>query len=135
VLGTSDVDRREMAAIFAGGAIGALARAGISQLFPSGPESWPWAVFVINLSGAFILGYAITQIERRPPPSSYWRPLIGSGFCGTFTTFSTLQLELLNMVRYEDYWLAAAYAGASIGLGYLAVSTATALVRRHRMFR
>ncbi len=131
--GLSDIDRRELAAIFAGGALGALARAGISQLFPSGPTQWPWAVFAINISGAFILGYFVTHQQARPAVSPYRGPLIGVGFCGAYTTFSTLQLELLNMVRNHDYGLAAGYALASVALGYLALSTATALARRTRV--
>jgi CrcB protein len=133
--GPPDVDRRELAAIFAGGAVGALARTGISQLFPTGPADWPWAVFVINIAGAFILGYVVTQLQERLPLSTYRRPFIGTGFCGAFTTFSTMQLELLNMVRHHDYGLAEGYAGASIVLGYLALFTATAMVRRIRVIR
>jgi CrcB protein len=132
--GMPDVDRRELAAIFAGGAIGALARAGITQLFPTSPTCWPWAVFVINITGAFILGYFVTQLQERLPLSTYRRPFIGTGFCGAYTTFSTMQLELVNMVRAHDYGLAAGYAGASILLGYLAIFTATALVRRTKGF-
>jgi fluoride exporter len=133
--GLPDVDRRELAAIFAGGAVGALARTEVSELFPSSPTCWPWAVFAINISGAFILGYFVTQLQERLPLSTYRRPFIGTGFCGAFTTFSTMQLELLNMVRHHDYGLAAGYGGASIVLGYLALFTATAMVRRIRMIR
>ena len=133
--GLADLDRRELAAIFAGGALGALARAGITQLFPSGAASWPWAVFAINISGAFVLGYFVTQLQERLPLSSYRRPFIGTGFCGAFTTFSTMQLELFKMVTSHHYGLAAAYACASIVLGYLAIFTATALVRRIRVIR
>jgi CrcB protein len=135
VPGLPDVDRRELAAIFTGGALGALARAGISELFPSGPDCWPWAVFAINISGAFILGYCVTQLQERLPLSTYRRPFIGTGFCGAYTTFSTMQLELLNMVRHHNYGLAGAYALASIALGYLAVFAATAATRRIRVLR
>ncbi len=133
--GLPDVERRELGAVFAGGALGALARTGISQLFPSGPTQWPWAVFAINITGAFVLGYSVTHLQERRAPSTHLRAFIGVGFCGAYTTFSTMQLELLNMVRHHDYGLAAGYAGASIVLGYLAVSAATALVRRMRVTR
>ncbi len=133
--GLPDVDRRELGAVFAGGAIGALARTGISQLFPTGPSAWPWAVFAINITGAFILGYLVTHPHERLPLSSYRRSFIGIGFCGAFTTFSTMQLELLNMVRHHDYGLAAGYAMASICLGYLALFAAPGLVRRMRVVR
>jgi CrcB protein len=128
-----DVDRRELLAVFAGGAAGALLRTAITAWFPSGPADWPWAVFAINVSGAFILGYLITRLQERLPLSSYRRPLLGTGFCGAYTTFSTMQVELLDMLRSGHLALAAAYAAASLAAGYLAVFFATALTRRVRV--
>jgi len=129
----ANIDGRELGAIFVGGAVGALARVGITQLFPSGPTSWPWAVFAINITGAFILGYFVTRLQERLPLSTYRRPFAGTGFCGAFTTFSTMQLEFLDMIRHHDYGLAAGYAAASITLGYLAIYAATAIVRRVKL--
>lgn len=127
------VDRRELAAIFAGGAVGALARTAISRWFPSAGGSWPWAVFTINVAGAFILGYFVTRLQERLPLSTYRRPLVGTGFCGAFTTFSTMQVELITMLHTHHYALAIGYAAASIVCGYLAVFVATALTRRVRV--
>jgi CrcB protein len=126
-------DIRELAAIFAGGVAGALLRVELSETYLSGGDGWPWAVFAINISGAFILGYMVTRLQERLPLSTYRRPLVGTGFCGAFTTFSTMQLELLKMIDAHRYGLAVAYAAASIGAGYLAVFIATALVRRVRV--
>jgi len=127
------LDLRELAAIFAGGAVGALARVELSQAYPSAADGWPWIVFAINVTGAFILGYAVTRLQERLPLSTYRRPLIGTGFCGAFTTFSTMQLELLKMVDHHRYGLAVAYACASVAAGYAAVLLATAIVRRVRL--
>lgn len=123
-------DRRELAAIFVGGALGAVARVEVGRLFPTGPASWPWAVFAINISGALILAFVVTRLQERLPLSSYRRPLIGTGFCGAYTTFSTLQLQLLSSFQAHAYALALTYAAVSIVCGYLAVFFATALVRR-----
>ena len=91
----ADVDRRELAAIFVGGALGGRARG--DPRSPLGAASWPWAIFVINISGAFILGYFVTQLQERLPLSTYRRPFIGTGFCGPLTaTFSTMQLGALG---------------------------------------
>jgi CrcB protein len=127
------LDRRELAAIFLGGAIGALVRAGLSKLNPDPAPDWPWVTFAENIGGAFLLGYFATRLQERLPLSSYRRPLLGTGFCGALTTFSTMQLELLKMVDAHRYGLAAGYTGASIALGYLAVALATAFVRRVRV--
>ena len=62
----------------------------------------------------------------------YRRPLLGTGFCGAYTTFSTMQVEILKMLDHDRYGLAVGYAAASIGAGYLAIWGTTALVRRAR---
>jgi len=128
-------DWRELAAIFAGGALGALARVALANAYPGTSTSWPWAIFAINVSGSFVLGYLVTRLQERLPQSTYRRPLVGTGFCGAYTTFSTMQVELLKMLDHQRYGLAAGYAGASILAGYLAVWTGTTLVRRVREIR
>ena len=124
------VDRRELLAVFAGGAVGAVARALTGEALPHDPGAWPWATFAVNVAGAFALGWLVTWLQERLPPSPYRRPLLGTGFCGALTTFSTFQLELLAMLDADRAGLAAAYAGASIAAGCLAVALATNLSRR-----
>jgi fluoride exporter len=119
-------DRRELAAIFAGGFLGAVARAELTAALPAGAGEWPWATFIVNVAGAFLLGYAVTRLQERLPLSAYRRPFVGTGVCGGLTTFSTVQVELLRMPA----GLAVAYAGTSIALGFLAVAAGTNLVRR-----
>ncbi|MGZ8481988.1 MAG: fluoride efflux transporter CrcB [Candidatus Limnocylindria bacterium] len=126
-------DRRELAAIFVGGFIGAIARAGLVELLPSHPSQWPWPTFIANLVGAFLLGYFTTRLQERLPFSAYRRPFLGTGLCGALTTFSTMQLELLRMLDGEHFLLAVAYAGVSVVAGFLAVALATNLVRRARV--
>jgi fluoride exporter len=124
------LDRRELAAILAGGALGALLRAGLVEAAPGGAPGWPWITFAVNAAGAFLLGYFVTRLQERLPLSRYRRPLLGTGFCGALTTFSTVQLELLQMVDAHRFALALGYLGASIALGFAAVHLASALVRR-----
>ena len=120
------IDRRELAAILAGGAIGALLRTGLGLLAPDAAGAWPWTTFAVNVAGAFALGYFATRLQERLPLSAYRRPFIGTGVCGALTTFSTMQLELVRM----PVGLAAAYATTSIAAGFLAVAAGTNLVRR-----
>ena len=82
-------DRRELAAILAGGAVGALVRVGLLQTGAAGAPGWPWVTFAVNILGAFVLGYFATRLQERLPLSAYRRPLLGTGFCGALTTFST----------------------------------------------
>lgn len=126
-------DRREIAAVFAGGACGTLARAALGVLVPVTPGQWPWPTFAVNIVGSFLLGYFATRLQERLPLSSYRRPLLGTGVCGGLTTFSTMQVELLRMLQAHEYGLAAGYAAASIAAGYAAIQLATAMVRRVRV--
>lgn len=123
-------DYRELAAVFAGGALGALTRTGLSVLLTTDPARWPWTTFIANIVGAFLLGYFTTRLLERLPLSSYRRPLLGTGLCGGLTTFSTMQVETLAMLERHHYGLAIGYTCISIVVGLLAVQLASALVRR-----
>ena len=125
-------DRRELAAIFAGGAIGAVARVWLSQRYVQGDASWPWTIFAINITGSFALGYFATRLQERLPQSTYRRPLLGTGFCGAYTTFSTMQVEILTMIEANHYVLATSYAVVSVIAGVAAIWLASTLVRRGR---
>jgi len=126
-------DPRELAAVFAGGTAGALARAGVVEALPHDPGHWPWATFLVNIAGALALGYFTTRLQERLPQSAYRRPLLGTGFCGALTTFSTMQVELLGMLDSGRVALAATYAAGSIIAGFAAVGLASGLVRRARL--
>lgn len=128
-----DLDRREIAAIFLGGALGSLLRVWLGRTFATSAGDWPWATFAINVTGSFALAYFATRLQERLPPSTYRRPLLGTGFCGAYTTFSTMQVETLRMIDDDRYALAATYALTSVLAGFVAIWIATALVRRVRV--
>jgi CrcB protein len=127
------LDARELRAIFAGGFIGAVARAELAERMPHRPGAWPWATLVVNIVGAFLLGYFATRLQERLPLSAYRRPFLGTGICGALTTFSTMQIELLQMLDAGRLALAALYAIVSVLAGFGAVVAATNLVRRSRL--
>jgi fluoride exporter len=126
-------DGRELAAVFVGGALGTLARAALETLAAPDPGRWPWPTFIVNIIGAFLLGYFTTRLLERLPVSSYRQPLLGTGVCGGLTTFSTMQVETIKMLEHHHYGLAAAYTAVSIVAGLLALYLATTLVRRARI--
>jgi CrcB protein len=123
-------DRSELLAIFAGGCLGALARAGLGEWLPHAPGAWSWPTFAANVAGAALLGWAITRLQERTPPTSYRRPLIGTGVCGALTSVSTLQLELLDLADAGRAGLALGYAAASLAAGFGVVWLATGVARR-----
>jgi fluoride exporter len=121
-------DLRRLAAIYAGGVLGALARVGLAEAAPHGPGGWPWATFAVNMLGALLLGYFVARL-RDHPEDSLAHPFLTTGICGTLTTFSTLQLELFELVDGGHLGLAATYAGATLAVGYLFVRIGIALER------
>jgi CrcB protein len=124
------LDRRELAAIAVGGAAGALLRVWLVRELGSGAPGWPWATFAINVTGSFALAYVATRLQERLPLSTYRRPLVGTGFCGAYTTFSTMTVEIVRMLELDHYGLAVGYATASIAAGFVAVWVASAAARR-----
>jgi len=122
-------DPRKLLAIYLGGVAGALLRVGLAEAAATGPGEWPWATFAVNLLGALLLGYFFARF-RDHPAESLRHPFLGTGVCGTLTTFSTLQLELFEMVDGGYLGLAVAYTVASVAGGYLCVRIGIALERR-----
>ena len=125
--------RRLQLAIFAGGVAGALARAGLAEALPWDGHGWPWATFLVNVAGTLMLGYFATRLQERLPPSTYRRPLLGTGLCGALTTFSAVQVEVLKLIRHHELAIAVGYTGGSLAAGLVGVHLATALTRRARL--
>ena len=95
--------------MFAGGIAGTLARALVAEALTHDPGQWPWATLLVNVAGAFVLGLVAAR--------GFGRALIGQGFCGALTTFSTFQLELLQMLDEGRTGVALGYAAASLAAG------------------
>jgi CrcB protein len=125
-------DGRELLAVYAGGAIGAVARVAVAKLTDSGAFGWPWATFGVNIVGVALLAYFATRLQERLPLSSYRRPLLGTGFCGALTTFSTLQLEVIGLMEDGRPFIAVSYLAVSVALGLVVVQVISASVRRPR---
>ncbi len=126
-------DRRELLAIFIGGAAGALLRVWLGLTFTTTAGAWPWTTLIINVTGSFALGYLATRLQERLPQSTFRRPMLGTGFCGAYTTFSTMQVEILRMLDHDRYLLAVTYALTSLACGFAAIWLASAMVRRVRV--
>jgi CrcB protein len=126
------VARVRAAAIMLGGAVGALARAGVAEALPHTAGEWPWATFFVNLVGTIVLAWMTTRLTEMVAPTRFWRFLLGTGFCGALTTFSTFQVETIRLARDSGAALAGSYALASLAAGMVLAAAATVVARRRR---
>lgn len=126
------MDRRHTIAILAGGAAGTLARAGVGEALPHASGAWPWATLSVNLLGTLLLAWLTTRLTEMAAPRRYWQPLLGTGFCGALTTFSTFQVETIALANDGHAAMAAGYATASLTGGMAVAVGATVLARRRR---
>jgi CrcB protein len=83
---------------------------------------FPYGTFLINLTGAFLIGALVTWLSQFPiAPFPYLRELVVIGFLGSYTTFSTYALDTANLIRPQQYALALLYWAGSLILGLVAV--------------
>ena len=107
-----------------GGGVGANARYWLGKLVATlqGAVAFPWATFAINVSGSVILGFVAAAFLNHPDASRRnWYLLLGAGFCGGFTTFSTFSLETLELMQQGRLWAAAGYVFGSVAAGLVGV--------------
>jgi CrcB protein len=111
-------DPRVLAAVAIGGFSGGLARYGIGLAAPARHGGFPAATFAINVSGSFILALLVVFVTQALPPTTYVRPLLGVGFCGALTTFSTWMLDTDRLLGAGGYVAAAGdlFGSAAAGL-------------------
>jgi CrcB protein len=121
---TPPLDRRPgraqpdvLAVIALGGMIGATARYGVIQLLPTSSGRFPWATFVENLAGSFLLGLLLVVLLERPHPSRYVRPFLATGILGAFTTMSAYQLETALLFKDGHPLTAVVYGLTSVAAG------------------
>ncbi len=112
-----------------GGAAGALTRYGLGLWIGALGARYAWATFpvatlIINVTGAFALGYLLTRLGLSGPPRVAWPPelrfLLGSGFLGAYTTFSTFSVETDALLLRGEWGRAALYVLLTVVVGLAA---------------
>ncbi len=112
--------------------MGALARVALSRALPHPPDGWPWATLIVNGAGTLLLAWLTTRLTEIVAPTRYWRLVLGTGFCGALTTFSTFQIEFLTLVRHGAWVRGVGYAATSLAVGGAFAVLATVAARRRR---
>ena len=115
-----------------GGGLGTNARYFLGRAVArfQGDAAFPWATFLINVLGSALLGVVAAACLNHPDPARRnWYLLLGTGFCGGFTTFSTFSLETLTLLETGRPWTALGYALGSVAGGLFAVWAAMRIVR------
>jgi fluoride exporter len=110
-----------VAVVFAGGCLGGWARYGITSTWPTRNGRFPWATFDVNVAGAFVLAVVVV-VAADVVSSRYLRPLLGTGFCGAFTTFSAIVVTTDQLFAHHHRRTAVTYLAASIVAGLAAAS-------------
>ena len=85
-----------LAAISAGGVLGAVSRYGISVAWPPGPHGFPWSTWIVNVTGCLLIGVLMVLIAGLRPQQRLIRPFWGIGVLGGYTTFSTASVDVLR---------------------------------------
>ena len=110
-----------------GGVAGTLARYGLSGwIYAWAGTGFPWGTFVVNVAGSFLLGF-LARLAEVAPLSVEVRAMLTIGFCGAFTTFSTLSYETIALLQQGAWTRAAAYAFGSLGVGLVALAAGLSL--------
>lgn len=118
--------------VFLGGGVGSISRylVGVGAYRTLGP-GWPSGTFTANVLGGFAMGFLVSWLAHRGgADQERWRLLLGVGFMGGFTTFSSFSLETVLMIERRDYGQAAGYIAASVALSVGALFLGLLAARR-----
>ncbi len=117
--------------VLAGAGFGGLARYTLGTwIMARYGGRFPMGTFLINISGAFLIGLIMTLFTERFQPHPHWRLFLVVGVLGGYTTFSSFEYETLQAVHDGARWMSLLYVTGSVVLGYVAVWLGAALGAR-----
>ena len=119
-----------LGAIFAGGALGTLARYLLAAHHPGAAGAFPWVTLLVNLTGSFAIGLLVPLTEHVAPRAPWARPLLVIGFLGGWTTYSSLAVDATELLRHGDAATCVAYLVATVAGGLALVVAGHAEGRR-----
>jgi CrcB protein len=108
-------------AVALGGVLGAIARYGLGRAWPTPAGAFPWTTFAINVSGCLLIGLLLVRLLDAGSAHPLWRPFLGTGVLGGYTTFSTYAVDARVLVDEGHVALAAGYVVGTVVAALLAV--------------
>ncbi len=131
-------DGMHIAIVAFGAFFGTMARYEIGMWVPPSKSGWPTATLIINVVGAFLLGFLLQALLHRGKDEGGRRILrltIGTGFLGAFTTYSSLATSVAMLTRVGNLAVAVWYAVVSIVLGVAVCALGIRLATTHHKMR
>ena len=109
----------KIAFVASGGVIGSLARWLVSLGIVD--HGFPWATLLVNYVGSVILTALVLYAKHHKSHKWWWRPAIGTGFCGGFTTYSAFALKIDQYLSNGNIHSVLTYSLASLVGTYILV--------------
>jgi fluoride exporter len=103
--------------VFIGAGIGGALRYGIGTLLKWNGTSFPWATFMVNCIGSFVIGLALAYANKNNFFADNYKLIITTGICGGFTTFSAISAESMQLIKQGNLQLAFTYILFSLLIG------------------
>jgi fluoride exporter len=121
-------------AVAVGGLVGTGLRLACDLAFPHADGELPVETLIVNLVGAFALGWLVGGLWTRPTTPTWLKAGLGSGLIGSFTTLSAVMASLIALTREGEPWLAALFLLVSVvgGLGLAAAGLRIGSLLAHR---
>ncbi|HEY0050504.1 MAG TPA: fluoride efflux transporter CrcB [Pyrinomonadaceae bacterium] len=113
-----------------GGAFGAAARYGLNLLFAKTLAPFPFATFFINVTGSFLIGFLVILFADKFTVGENLRFAVIVGFLGAYTTFSTFEMEIFELIRERAFVTAFLYLFSSVLIGFIGVSGGVWLAKK-----
>lgn len=119
-----------MAVVALGGAAGAGLRVAATATLPAATGGVPVATFVVNVTGAFLLAALLALLLERGSSAGLARPLLATGLLGSYTTVSSVAVEVSLLARSGRWVVAGAYLAGTVAAGMVAALAGVVAVRR-----